>query len=113
MSKKIVDGVWIVVCDWEDENGNPCDLGTFGEPRMFVDPDGGRDPETHFQCGVHHGTVKQVDDPAFQLPDGHKLKDSALVKEGVGLDKDISVKLDGFKPDLEGKVWDGTKPNRE
>jgi hypothetical protein len=102
MSKKLVDGVWVTICDWVDENGSPCDLGAFGEPRMFVDPDGGKDPETHFQCGSHHGVVKQEDKPEFQLPEGHKLNDDALVQdEDADLDKKVGPRLDGFKPDLE------------
>jgi hypothetical protein len=113
MNKKLVDGVWVVVCDWEDENGKVCDLGNFGEPKMFVDPTNGQDPDSHFQCGSHHGIIKQEDDPAFQLPEDHKLQDSTLVKDGVHPGEDVSVKLDGFKPDVEGKVWDGTKPPKE
>ena len=113
MSKKLTDGTWIVTCDWIDENGTPCKLGAFGEPKQFVDPDGGRDPNTHFQCGVHHGVKKQIDDPDFQLPEDHKLQDSTFVKEGVSPNEDGSVRLDGFKPSLEGGVWDGTKVTKE
>ena len=113
MSKKLIDGVWVVICDWVEKDGKACTLGAFGEPKMFVDPDGGRNPETHFQCGIHHGVIKQADDPNFQLPEGHKLQDSTFVKEGVSPTEDISVKLDGFKPDLEGDVWDGNSPNKE
>lgn len=108
MSKKLVDGVWVVVCDWVDEEGKSCTLGAYGEPRMFVDPDGGRDPETHFQCGSHHGVTKQADDPDFQLPEDHKLNESTIGEPT----SDVSVKLDGFKPDLEGEVWDGQSPPR-
>ena len=39
MSKQVVDGVSVIVCDWADENGKACDLGVYGEPRMFVDPE--------------------------------------------------------------------------
>ncbi len=113
MSKQLVDGIWVVVCDWVDENGNSCNLGAFKKPKMFVDPNGGRDPETHFQCGVHHGVVKQIDDSNFQLPEDHKLQESTFVNENVPLDTDVSVKLEGFKPDLEGDVWDGSKPDKE
>ena len=113
MSKQLVDGVWVVVCDWKDDAGKACALGVFNEPKMFVDPDGGRDPETHFQCGTHHGVIKQEDDPNFQLPEGHKLEESTFVKDGVSPEDDVSVKLDGFKPDLEGGVWDGTTPTKE
>jgi hypothetical protein len=109
MGKKLIDGVWVAVCDWTDENGNLCDLGTFGEPKMFVDPDGGRDPETHFQCGAHHGIQKQTDSSEFQLPEDHKLQDSTLTKGGANPGADVAVKLDGFKPDLEGNTWDGTE----
>ncbi len=104
MSKKLEDGVWVIVCDWVDENGKACDLGAFAEPKMFVDPDGGRTPETHFQCGAHHGIIKQEDDPNFELPEDHKLQESAFVKGGIGFVKDVAVKLEGFKPDLEGSV---------
>jgi len=105
MSKKQVDGVWVIVCDWEDENGNPCDLGAFGEPQMFVDPDGGKDPEAHYQCGIHHGIIKQEDQPEFQLPEDHPLNDDTLVQdESVELDRQIGPRLKGFKPDLEGSV---------
>ena len=113
MSKKLVDGIWVIVCDWTDESGKSCTLGAFEEPKMFVDPDGGRNPETHFQCGIHHGVIKQEDDPNFQLPEGHKLQDSTLVKEGGRPEKDVSVKLNGFKPDLEGAVWEGDSPAKE
>lgn len=75
MSKKLVDGIWVVVCDWVDpKTQRPCDFGLDGEPRMFVDPDGGKDPEKHYQCGTHHGIVKQEDRPEFQVPEGHKLE---------------------------------------
>ena len=70
---------WIIKCDWEDpETGKLCDLGVEGEPRQFVDPDGGRNPEMHFQCGEHHGIVKQENKPEFQLPEGHKLNQDVL-----------------------------------
>jgi hypothetical protein len=70
-------GCWIVKCDWE-ENEIPCSLGQDGSPRMFVDPDGGKNPEKHFQCGEHHGIVKQEDNPEFQLPDGEELNEDIL-----------------------------------
>lgn len=102
MSKKLVGGVWVIACDWVDENGNPCALGAFGEPRMFVDPDGGKEPETHYQCGTHHGVVKQEDKPEFQLPEEHTLNDDTLVQDDdADLDKEVGPRLDGFKPDLE------------
>ncbi len=113
MSKQLIDGVWVVVCDWKDDAGKSCTLGVYNDPKMFVDPDGGRDPKVHFQCGAHHGVVKQEDDPNFQLPEGHKLQDSTFVKEGASPNDDVSVKLDGFKPDLEGEVWDGKTPTKE
>jgi len=68
MSKKLIDGVWIIQCDWKG-----CDLGREGEPAQFVDPDGGRDPKKHFQCGRHHGIIPQAEKPEFQLPEDHKL----------------------------------------
>ncbi len=68
MSKKMLDGVWIVECDWKG-----CDLGFEGGPAQFVDPDGGRDPNKHFQCGRHHGVIPQAEKPEFQLPEDHKL----------------------------------------
>ncbi len=79
MSSQRVDGVWVVVCDWADPNtGKLCDLGHEGEPRMAVDPDGGKSPDTHFQCGAHHGIVKQEFKPEFQLPEDHKLSEEVL-----------------------------------
>ncbi len=77
MSKKIIDGVWVAVCDWVDpDTGKTCDLGRDewgdpdGSPRMVVDPDAGQNHERHYQCGIHHGIVKQEDLPEFQIPDG-------------------------------------------
>ena len=77
MSKKQIDGVWIVTCDWVDpDTGDLCTLGRDewgdddGSPRMVVDPDAGQDPTKHYQCGSHHGIVKQEDLPEFQLPEG-------------------------------------------
>jgi len=78
MSKQRVDGVWVIVCDWVDEKGQACTLGRDGEPRMFVDPDAGRSEDLHFQCGLHHGVLKQKDKPEFQLPDDHKLNEEIL-----------------------------------
>ena len=37
---------------------------------MVVDPDAGEKPEKHYQCGIHHGIVKQEDRPEFQIPEG-------------------------------------------
>ncbi len=101
MSKKLVDGVWVIVCDWIDEKGIVCDLGVDAEPKMFVDPDGGRNTEMHFQCGSHHGILKQEDRPEYQLPEGHELLENTLVSDEAkdSLDKDVAVRLDGFKPD--------------
>ena len=118
MSTKIVDGSHVIVCDWVDENGKPCDSGVFGEPKMFVDPDGGRNEDKHYQCGSHHGIVKQEDRPEYQVPEDHKSADeeqeSVLVREGeTDAPADTSVKLEGFKPDAEGRVWDGTVVNTE
>jgi len=52
MTKEIIDGVWVSICDWVDpETGNPCDLGRDddgepdGSPRKVVDPDRGNNPE--------------------------------------------------------------------
>ena len=116
MSKKLEDGIWVIVCDWKDAEGKPCDKGVFGEPKMFVDPDNGRSPDKHYQCGSHHGILKQEDRPEYQLPEDHKLageeKESVLTQDGeAGTGEDIRVKLEGFKPDLEGRVWDGHKRN--
>ncbi len=109
MSKKREAGVWVVVCDFvDDETDKPCDLGYEGDPAMFVDPDGGRNPEMHFQCGKHHGITKQAEKEEFQLPEG------VTPTEPVGQHtaEDIGVTLDGFKPEVGGKVWDGKeKPN--
>lgn len=79
MSKRLEDGVWVVVCDWKDpQTGKGCNLGLDGLPAMYVDPDGGRNPELHFQCGRHHGIVKQEEKPEFQLPEGHKLNQEVV-----------------------------------
>ena len=70
MSKKQIDGIWVIVCDWVDPGTEErCNLGAEGEPRMFVDPDRGEDPDKHFQCGIHHGILKQEDRPEFQVPE--------------------------------------------
>jgi hypothetical protein len=113
MSKKQVDGVWVIVCDWVGDNSKPCDLGVYGEPKMFVDPDGGKNEDKHYQCGVHHGVVKQEDRPEYQVPEDHKLtggeKENLLVREGEAESTESTgPKLEGFKPDAEGRVWDGT-----
>ena len=115
MSKKLEDGIWVIVCDWKDEAGKPCDKGVFGAPKMFVDPDNGRSPDKHYQCGSHHGILKQEDRPEYQVPEGHKLaedeKESVLAPGGKDPGKSTKVELEGFKPDLEGRVWDGHKRN--
>jgi len=88
MSTKRVNGVWVIVCDWVDPNtGESCNLGYEGEPRMAVDPDGGKSPSSHYQCGAHHGIVKQAEKPEFQLPEGHKLNEEVLKRgiEGEGV----------------------------
>lgn len=118
MSKQIVDGTWVIICDWVDpETDSPCDAGLYGDPKMFVDPDGGKEPSTHYQCGAHHGVVKQEDNPEFQVPEGHRLseeeKESTVVLDQT-LDIDTErqkVELKGFKPDAEGRVWEGGKVN--
>lgn len=94
MSKQRVDGVWVIVCDWVDPNtGKPCDLGYEGDPRMAVDPDGGKSPDTHYQCGAHHGIVKQSDKPEFQLPEGHKLNEEVL-RQGKDGDEVVVEEVD-------------------
>jgi hypothetical protein len=109
MSKKREGGVWIVSCDFvDDESGKPCDLGHEGDPAMFVDPDGGTNPEMHFQCGKHHGIVKQSEKKEYQLPEGVE----PIEPQGQHTAEDIGVTLEGFKPEVGGKVWDGKeKPN--
>lgn len=110
MSKKLQDGVWVVVCDWKDpETGESCTLGVEGLPAMFVDPDGGRNPDLHFQCGKHHGVVKQEEKEEFQLPEDHQLDENAIQPQGNHTADKIGVTLDGFKPDVAGRVWDGEK----
>ena len=85
MSKQIVEGVWVEVCDWVDpKTGRLCSLGHEGEPRMAVDPDGGKNPGTHFQCGAHHGIVKQEFKPEFQLSKDHKLNEEVLQQGNRG-----------------------------
>ncbi len=79
MSKKLMEGVWITSCDWKDpETGDRCVLGVDGDPAMFVDPDQGRDPSLHFQCGRHHGVVPQAEKEEFQLPEGHVLNETVM-----------------------------------
>lgn len=79
MSKKLVQGVWVIVCDWKNpDTSEGCTLGLDDQPAMFVDPDGGRNPELHFQCGKHHGIIKQEEKPEFQLPEGHKLNQEVV-----------------------------------
>ena len=96
MSKQQVDGVWVIVCDWQDENGKACTLGSSGGPRMFVDPDAGRKPSNHFQCGSHHGVLKQKDRPEFQLPEDHKLNEEVL-RPGQDLDGIVVEEVDDGK----------------
>lgn len=110
MSKKIQDGVWVVVCDWQDpQSQEGCTLGYGGEPAMFVDPEGGRNPEFHFQCGQHHGIIKQEDKEEFQLPPEHKLDENTLKPQGNHTAEKVGVVLEGFKPDPNGRVWNGSK----
>jgi hypothetical protein len=79
MSKKLVDGVWVIECDWKDpKTGEKCSLGLDGEPAQFVDPGAGKKANTHFQCGRHHGVVPQDERPEFQLPEDHKLNTDVL-----------------------------------
>ncbi len=68
MSKHLsTDGIWVTTCDWVDpETGDPCNLGIDGEPQQFVDPENGRDPSSHYQCGRHHGLIPQAERPEFQ-----------------------------------------------
>jgi len=107
MSKKREGGIWVIVCDWEDKDGTPCNLGFEGDRAMFVDPDAGMSDVNHFQCGKHHGVIKQSEKEEYQLPDGHKLDESTITPKGLHTAGEIGVELDGFKPDLGGKVWDG------
>lgn len=79
MAKKLVDGIWVVVCDWTDpKTRKACSLGVDGQPAMFVDPNRGKRETDHFQCGRHHGIVPQSERPEFQLPGDHKLNESVL-----------------------------------
>jgi len=113
MSREIVDGVWVIKCDFKDEFETGCSFGVHGEPAMFIDPTGGRNPDEHFQCGRHHGIVKQEENPEFQLPEDHKLnnRETTLVKdENYRFTK--KVELEGFKPDAGGRVWDGKNVKR-
>ena len=108
MSKKLDAGVWVVVCDWVDpETDAPCNLGHEEMPAMFIDPDRGLKPDTHFQCGSHHGIVKQSSKEEYQLPEDHKLDESSIKPQGNHRAEDIGVSLEGFVPDLGGHVWDG------
>ena len=80
MSRQLMSGVWVIVCDWVDPNTNEkCKLGREGEPAMFVDPQGNKGGnDKHFQCGRHHGIIPQKEKPEFQLPEGHKLNQEVL-----------------------------------
>ncbi len=79
MSKEFTDGVWIAVCDWEDpDSKEKCILGKEGEPAQFIDPTGGSNPDSHYQCGRHHDILPQEERPEFALPEGHKLKTETL-----------------------------------
>lgn len=60
------DGIWVVDCD-------VCG-------KRWFDPEGGKKKEHNFQCGSHHGIVKQKDLPEFQLPEDHKLNIEVLKK---------------------------------
>jgi len=112
MSREIVDGVWVIKCDFVGQDGNTCSLGVDGDPAMFVDPTGGKDPNEHFQCGSHHGIIKQSDNPDFQLPDDHKLKEPDIVVMDENYVTPDKVELDGFKPNAGGRVWDGGNVKR-
>lgn len=110
MSKQIIDNVNVIVCDWKDGEGNSCDLGMGGVPKAFINPDPRVGTDSYYQCGEHHGVVKQEDKPEYQLPDDHELKENTLLQdENLDLDKDVAVKMDGFIPDAQGKIWDGDK----
>jgi hypothetical protein len=115
MSKSRIDGIWVIVCDWKDpETERTCDLGIHGEPKMFVDPEQGKGPDSHFQCGSHHGIVKQEDRPEFQVPEDRKLAEdteSTIITDDTTdpNEKKRKVELEGFKPDAGGRVWDGRK----
>lgn len=79
MARQLVSGIWVIVCDWIDPVTNQlCALGVDGNPAMFVDPSGGKNPDTHFQCGRHHGIIPQAEKPEFQLPEDHKLNTDVL-----------------------------------
>ena len=83
MSKKLTDGVWVITCDWKDPStGEQCNLGRDNEIAQFIDPDGGRNPNKHFQCGRHHGVIPQAEKPEFQLPEDHKLN-TEVIKRGA------------------------------
>ena len=112
MSRSIVDGIWIITCDWKDESKNPCNLGLYGEPKTFVDPDGRHGKDTYYQCGNHHGVVKQEDKPEYQLDEDERaeLKESTLLRDvEADPDKDVAVRHEGLNPETDGKVWDGNK----
>lgn len=85
MSRTLINGVWVLVCDWKNEaTGEICTLGIGndgkpdGSPRMTIDPDAGTKSEKHFQCGRHHGVIPQKERPEFQLPKDHKLNEEVF-----------------------------------
>jgi len=95
MSRQLMDGVWVVICDWTDpETGKSCDLGVDGQPTMFVDPKGNNGGNEHYQCGRHHGIIPQKEKPEFQLPKGHKLNEEIMRPGKAMSGKKIEEELD-------------------
>lgn len=89
MSKQVIDGISVIVCDWKDpETGQPCDLGTDNQPAMFVDPEPHHKVERHFQCGRHHGVIPQKERPEFQLPENHKLNEQVLDRDAQNVSEE-------------------------
>ena len=59
-----------------------------------MDPDPRLGTDTYYQCGEHHGVMKQEDKPEYQLPEGHELKESTLLKD-ITIDPDKDVVASG------------------
>lgn len=81
MSKQLIEGIWVIVCDWEG-----CSLGQDGAPAQFIDPEGGKNPDSHFQCGRHHGIIPQKERPEFQLPEDHVLNTDVLKQDAEDIE---------------------------
>lgn len=89
MSKNFTDGIWVTTCDWVDpKTGDSCNLGVDGEPQQFVDPESGRNPDSHYQCGRHHGLIPQAERPEFQTGIDYGVSEVVIMPEVLNGDDD-------------------------